>query len=259
MNISRIRQQEEIHQFIVAKQVVTIKELCNEFNSSEATIRRTLKDLSNRGLIARKRGGASYLPPTVPEPPVYLRVTEQTANKEAIAKATAELIKDGETIFLGSGSTVLAVAQLLKHRNNLTVISNSLPVINLFSNNPNISSIILGGLLRNSELSMLGYLTEQAIKELRADKAIIGIRAIDPKTGLANDYLPETVTDRTIVQMSKKVIVVADHTKFGKVASCFVSPLPSINTIITDWEVDIDIVHQIEEYGVKVLIAPCNE
>jgi DeoR family transcriptional regulator of aga operon len=259
MNISRIQQQEEIHQFIIAKQVVSVKDLCNKFNFSEATIRRTLKDLSDRGLIARKRGGASYLPPAVPEPPVYLRVSEQSANKEAIAKAAAELIEEGDTIFLGSGSTVLVVAQLIKHRNNLTVISNSLPVINLFSNNPNISLIVLGGLLRNSELSMLGYLTEQAIKELLADKVIIGIRAIDPNTGLANDYLPETITDRTIVQMSKKVIVVADHTKFGKVATSFVSPLSSINTIITDWEVDIDIVHQIEEFGVTVLIAPSKE
>jgi DeoR/GlpR family transcriptional regulator of sugar metabolism len=258
MNISRIRQQEEIHQFIVAKKVVTVDDLCNKFSSSEATIRRILKDLSDRGLITRKRGGASYIPPTIPEPPVFLRISELPAQKEAIARIAGETVVDGDTVFLGSGSTVLAVAQQLKQRNNLTIISNSLPIINLFSNIPNISVVILGGLLRNSELSMLGYLTEQAIRELRADKVIIGIRAIDPHSGLANDYLPETITDRTIVQMSKKVIVVADHTKFGKIATSFVAPLSSIDTIITDWEVNRDFVRQIEEYGVKVIVASKN-
>ncbi len=255
MNINRIRRQEEIRRFIVAEKDVTMKDLCNKYNASEATIRRILKDLSDRGLIVRNRGGASYVPPSVPEPPVFLRASEQAEQKEEIARIAAEFVDDGDTIFLGSGSTVLAVAQRIKQKQDLTIISNSLPVINLFSNIPNTSVIILGGLLRNSELSMLGHLTEQAIKELRADKVIIGIRAIDPSTGLANDYLPETITDRTIVQMSKKVIVVADHTKFGKIATSFVAPFSSVDTIITDWEVDNNFVHQVEEYGVKVVIA----
>ncbi len=258
MNINRIRSQEEIRRYIVAEKNVTVKDLCNRFTSSEATIRRILKDLSDRGLIVRNRGGASYVPPSIPEPPVFLRSSEQTEQKEAIARIAADLVEDGDTVFLGSGSTVLAVAQRLKERKNLSVISNSLPIINLFSNIPHTSVIILGGLLRSSELSMLGHLTEQATKELRADKVIIGIGAIDPGTGLANDYLPETVTDRTIVQMSKKVIVVADHTKFGKIATSFVAPFSSVDTIITDWEVDKNIVQQVEAQGVKVVITPKN-
>ena len=255
MNINRSRRQEEIRKFILNEGDVSVEDLCTRFNSSEATIRRSLKDLADRGLIHRARGGASAVPPSAPEPHVNIRASEFAAHKEAIAQAACKFVQDGDTIFLGSGSTVLTIAHQLKPYKNLTVISNSLPVINLFANHPNISVIVLGGLLRNTELSMIGHLTEQGIKELRADVAFIGIRAIHPGTGLANDFLPETVTDRAIVHMSEKVIVVADHTKFGKVATSFVAPFSAIHTIITDWEVDQDLIRQVGETGVEIVVA----
>jgi len=255
MNINRSRRQEEIRRFILSKGDVSVEDLCAQFNSSEATIRRSLKDLADRGFILRTRGGASAMPPSVPEPHVNLRVAELAPQKAAIARAASKFVHDGDTVFLGSGSTVLAIAHQLNQRQNLTVISNSLPVINLFASHPNISVIVLGGLLRNAELSMIGHLTEQGINELRADVAFIGIRAIYPGIGLANDYLPETVTDRAIVHMSQKVIVVADHTKFGKVATSFVAPFSAIHTIITDWEVDESLLRQVEEIGVEIVVA----
>ncbi len=255
MNMNRARRLEEIRKFILGEGEASVDDICVRFKTSAPTIRRSLKDLEDRGLIVRTRGGAKPIPPVTPEPHVLIRAAELTYHKEAIARVAVKFVQEGDTVFLGSGSTVLAVAKLLMQYKNLTVISNSLPVINLFANHPTISVIVLGGLLRNAELSMIGHLTEQSIKELRADFVIAGIRAIDPATGLANDYLPETVTDRAIVHMSQKVVIVADHTKFGRVATSFVAPFSMIHSIITDWAVDQGILHQVRATGVDVLVA----
>lgn len=258
MTVNKMRRQEEIRRFINNEAEVSIEVLCHEFKASEATIRRALKELSARGLIKRTRGGAQQIIPNILEAHVFQRSSEQDAQKESIADATANLVEDGDTVFLGSGSTVLAVANKLKQRRNLTVISNSLPVINIFANYPNISVIVLGGLLRQSELSMIGHITEQAINELRADVVILGIRAIDLEKGLSNDYLPETITDRAIVNLAQKVILVADHTKFGKVATAFVAALSEVNTIVTDWEISSEVVSQIKTTGVNLVVAPSS-
>ena len=129
--------------------------------------RRDLDDLAAEGVIQRQRGGAISLGATVPESPIYQRAREMAEAKDQIGRAAARLIFDGETVLLGSGSTVLAVAQHLKARSDLIVISNSLPVVSLLADSPGVSVVVLGGLLRRGELSMIGHLTEQATNELR--------------------------------------------------------------------------------------------
>ena len=143
------------------------------------------------------------------------RTAEQTSEKVRIGQAAADLIADGETVFLSSGTTVLEVARQLRGKRNLTVITNSLLVLNELADVPDITVICLGGMLRHSEMSLIGHITELALSELRADKVIIGIRAIDPENGLTSGYLPETMTDRAILKIGREVIVVADHTKCG--------------------------------------------
>jgi DeoR/GlpR family transcriptional regulator of sugar metabolism len=184
-----------------------------------------------------------------------LRTREQAELKDQIGRAAAELIADGETVFLGSGSTVLAVAKHLKKRRNLTVISNSLPVINLLADAAEIMVIGLGGLLRPSELSLIGHITEQALGEVRADKVVMGIRAVHQEHGLTNDYLPETMTDRAIIKLSTQVLLVADRTKFGRTAPAFLAPLAAVHTLVTDAGIAPAIVEGLAEAGVRVIVA----
>ena len=89
-------------------------------------------------------------------------------------------------------------------------------------------------MLRESELSFIGHLTEKSLDELNADKVIIGTRALDLDQGLTNDYLPETLTDRAILKAGREIIVLADHTKFGRAATVLLAPLESIHTLVTD-------------------------
>jgi len=115
--------------------------------------------------------------------------------------------------------------------------------------------IVVGGLLRHSELSMIGHITEQVLRELHADKVIMGMRAIGVQDGLTNDYLPETMTDRAIINFSSEVILVADHTKFGKVSTALVAPVTSVNKIVTDTAAPPEIIEELKELGIEVILA----
>ena len=182
------------------------------------------------------------------------RSHEQETEKERIGRVAASLIQDAETVFLGSGTTVLQVAQNLINR-KITVITNSLPVINLSAGRSNISTISLGGILRDSELSFIGHITETALSELRADRVIIGTRALSLEQGLTNDYLPETLTDRAILKIGKEVIIVADHSKCGAISTAFLAPLSAVHTLVTDRKTDSVFLRALKTQGIRVIVA----
>jgi DeoR/GlpR family transcriptional regulator of sugar metabolism len=232
---------------------ISVAEIVSQFSISEATARRDLETLAVSGKLQRVHGGALVLNQAPPEPPILQRETWQTDEKVRIGQAAAQLVQEGETVFLGSGTTVLEVARNLRMRKNLTVITNSLPVMNLFSGLHGIGVVALGGFLRKSELSFIGHITEQSIRDLRADKVIIGVHAISLEHGLTNDYLSETMTDRAILQMGQKVLLVADHTKFGMVSMSYLAPVEKVNTIVTDTGVPAEFIEALKSRDVEVI------
>jgi DeoR/GlpR family transcriptional regulator of sugar metabolism len=251
--LSGYERQQQLLQFIEQWQRVSVDQICNQFSVSKATARRDLEILARNGKVQRIHGGAIALHNAPPEPPFSLRSSEQTEEKRRIGQTAASLIADGETIFLGSGTTVLEVANHLRSHHRLTVITNSLLVLNVLTGIQDISIIGLGGMLRTSEMSFIGHITEQALAELRADKVILGIRAIDLEHGLTNDYLPETQTDRAILNIGRQVILVADHTKCERVATAFVAPLTAMDTFVTDVGTSPDFIAALTAQGVHVL------
>lgn len=229
--------------------------LSRRFGVSEATIRRDLSHLARQGRIRRTHGGALSVSAGTAEPPAHQRGPEQAEEKRRIGQAAAALVKDGETVFLGSGTTTFCVAQALAERGNLTVITNALNVANVLVANPRITLILVGGVVRQSELSMIGHIAEQTLGELRADKVIMGIRAIHVDKGLTNDYLPETLTDRAIIGLAPRVIIVADHTKLGRVSTAFLAPLSRVNTLVTDDGAPAEAVQPFRSAGIEVIVA----
>ena len=190
--------------------------------------------------------------PSPRELPVLQRDQNQRDAKRRIGRAAAGLVEDGETVFLGSGTTTLEVARNLVDRRGLTVLTNSLLVIRELIPATDVSVIALGGMLRRSEFSFIGHLVEQGLQEMRATKVIMGIRAIHVELGLMNDYLPETLTDRAILRMGGEVIVVADHTKCNRVAPAFLAPVSAIGTLVTDSAAPDGFVAALEGKQVKV-------
>lgn len=234
---------------------LSVAEIVEQFGVSEATARRDLETLAEQRKIQRVHGGALSVKQAPPELPILQREQEQFFEKQRIGSVAATLVLEGETIFLGSGTTVLEVARNLRSRQNLTVITNSLPVMNTLSGLPGITLIALGGMLRSSEMSFIGHITEQALAEVRADRVFIGVHAISLENGLTNDYLPETMTDRAILKAGRQVIVVADHTKINAVATAFLAPIESIQALVTDENSPADFLSRLEPLGIQLHLA----
>jgi DeoR family transcriptional regulator of aga operon len=254
-SLSNVERQQLLLQRLADQQRITVAEICEQFSVSEATARRDLEQLAEKDLLQRVHGGAIAIRRAAPELPILERSQEQSAEKGRIGVAAAALIADGETVFLGSGTTVLEVAKILRQRRNLTIITNSLPVVNALAGLPEISVVVMGGVLRDSELSFIGHITEQALAEVRADKVFMGTRALDLEHGLTNDYLPETLTDRAILRCGREIIIVADHTKLGCVSAAFLAPLSSIRAVVTGQEADVEFIRFLQEKGIQVITA----
>jgi DeoR/GlpR family transcriptional regulator of sugar metabolism len=246
---------QEIEYLVKQRQHIRVTELSTQLGVSEPTIRRDLKKLESMGRVRREHGGVSIAEATIAEPPILQRSGESLAEKVRIGRATANLIHDGETIFLGSGTTTLEVARHLEGKKSLTVITNALNVAHQLESNENITLIITGGVVRHSELSMIGHIVEQTLKDLRADKVIVSMRAVSIQEGLTNVDPLETITDRIIIQCAREVILVADHSKFGKVATSIVAPITAVHRIVTDQQIAPEIVQRLCLLGIEVIQA----
>jgi DeoR/GlpR family transcriptional regulator of sugar metabolism len=234
---------------------VEVEQLASTLAVSVMTIRRDLTELDELGFIERVHGGALLPRQTTvrEELPVIERSKEKPEIKERIGRAVAALVQDGEKIFLGSGSTTAAVATALLHHRNLTVVTNALNIANILMTAPQIKLAIIGGFLRRSELSLIGYFAENSLHGLQVDKLVIGIRGIDPVKGLTSDNMEELITDQAIMSTSKTIIVVTDHSKFGHVAAIRTAPVTTATKIITNVGGPKDILQAIRQMGIQII------
>ncbi len=247
--------QYRIVQQVHEKGKISVKDLCNSLHVSPATIRRDIDELTSKGVVKRTHGGIVLPDIREFDPPVLQRRYLQTEEKRKIAREAAKLVNDGETIFLGNGSTVLEVAEQLQEKKNLTVITNSFPIIHLLLEKPNINIITTGGFLRQPELSLIGHFVENSLKELRADKVIMSFQGIHLQHGLTNNSVMEADTDRAICNLSSQVIVVADHTKCNKTRASFVADIKKINILIIDNNTPPDFIKELRKLDIEVIIA----
>ena len=251
----KMERQTYILELLSARAPLRVTALSENLGVSVATVRRDLTVLQDQGFLRRTHGAVIPAANAVPEPPVMQRIAEESHAKQRIGKAAASQIQEGETVFIGSGTTTLELARQLCGRKCITVITNSLPVINTLSQEPGITLISTGGLVRSSELSHVGHIAEQALRELRPQKVFMGIRAVSVTHGLTSDHVPEVSTDRVIIGSAPKVLLLVDHTKFGKVATAFVASITEIHTIITDSNASPDVLWECRQLGVEVLVV----
>ena len=227
----------------------SVGDLASSLGVSASTVRRDLRRLEREGNVMRTHGGA-----TVSLGPWKANGGEMSVTKRRIAELAATLVVDGQTIVIGSGSTAAAFALRLVDR-SLTVITNALDVANLLVDRPGIELIILGGVVRPQIHSMLGHLAELSSQELRADALFMGIGAISLEQGLMNDSVPEILTDRALSRVAASIVVLADSSKFDRVAPGFVFGLDKVDTLVTDARVNPATVRYLDAAGVRVLVA----
>ncbi|MGA2765489.1 MAG: DeoR/GlpR family DNA-binding transcription regulator [Spirochaetia bacterium] len=254
MSYANRMRRDKIREFLLSHRSAGVKDLGRQLNASEATIRRDLRELAREDGYLRTRGGIA-LDESRAELSVQQRAHVQGWQKRSIGRKAAQLVSDGEVIFLGSGSTAIEVARNLDRHRDLTVITNSLPIITMLTDNPRVSLIVAGGALRRSELSFIGHIVEKTLMELRADKVIMGIHGIHPEHGLTNEYMPEAIVDRFLLRYAPQLIIVADSSKVGKTKASFVGEIEDIDVLVTDQGISLEMKLELEMRGVKVVIA----
>ncbi len=212
---------------------IYVSDLSKLFNVTEETIRRDLEKLENQDLLRRSYGGAVLNEHTSEDLSFVKRTTINSADKEAIAQKAASLIQDGDTIMVDSSTTCLALLQHLKQKKDLTIITNSIRLVNDFVNSP-FTMISSGGTLRAHSFALTGVAACATLKKYYVDLAIISCKGIDQEKGLMESNEEESEIKQIMIQQSKKSILLADHSKFDKTAFIRTCDFADLNCIVTD-------------------------
>jgi DeoR/GlpR family transcriptional regulator of sugar metabolism len=232
-----------------------VAELSALFGVSDMTIRRDLEALQREGIIKRVRRGAISATSRSYEPPFALRAERFREEKSRIGRAASSMVSDGETVILDVGSTVLAAAEVLRERRNLTILTPSLRAAWLLADKPDLRVIVTGGIVRPGERSLVGTLSERAFESLYCDILFMGIGGINVRAGLTEFNLEDARVKQEAMKYSQRRIVLADASKLGKVAFMRVAGLEEVDALITDAGADPDTVAELRSAGLEVITA----
>lgn len=230
----------------------SLPDLANELAVSESTVRRDLDYLEEIGVAQRTHGGVFY---TGPSPKLVHFDQRQSLNwdrKRRIAAAAARLIEDNDTILLDGGSTTYELAQLLVGR-PLQVVTNSLPVANLFTSS-DADLVLLGGYVHSRTGVSLGPYANQMLAGLNVRRAVLSVAGANER-GFFNSNLLLVETERAMMASAEEIIVVADSTKFGHTSLALLCPLDEIDVLVTDNEIGSEWQARLTDSGVKVVTA----
>ncbi|MCW4352737.1 DeoR/GlpR family DNA-binding transcription regulator [Hoyosella sp. YIM 151337] len=250
---------EERHQHIVeltrSNGRVDASELASSFGVSIETIRRDLTALERRGLIKKVHGGAMPLDYLGGEPAVAVRDTVMTAEKERIVKtAFAEIPTDG-SVLIDAGTTTARLAEIWPSDRDLTIVTNALPIAGILALRPRTTVLMTGGKVRGKTLATVDDWALTALANTYVDVAFIGTNGISPDRGLTTPDIGEAAAKRAMIAAARRVIVLADHTKFGNDCLSRFADLSAVDLIITDTGLDARTAADIEAAGPKVIRA----
>lgn len=233
----------------------TVQDLADRLQVSMMTIRRDLVELEREGAIRRVHGGAVSARGRAYEPLFHLRATVMPEAKTQIGKVAAELVIDGDSIALDVGTTTIEVARALVGKRNLTIVTPSLHVANLFLNQSDTRLIVTGGIARSVEGSLVGELTAYAFRQLHVDRLFLGVACIDATLGMTEYNWEDAIVKQQMIAAAKEVIVVADSAKFAKVAFAHVANFSQVHRIVTDRVPPPELLKAIENAGIALHVA----
>ena len=211
---------------------VALAELAEAIHVSESTIRRDIDYWKHKGVVRPTRGGAVYVGNGGTLPALEERSASQLEEKRAIARAAAARVRDGDTVLLDGGTTTLEVARLLVGR-PVQIVTNSLPVANLFASRREADLVILGGYVYPRTGVALGPLASRMAEDIHVHLYMLSVSGLTPK-GLFNSNLLLVETQKQMMRCADEVVVLADHTKIGQKALAFLCELTAIDTLIVD-------------------------
>ncbi|MCH7408480.1 DeoR/GlpR family DNA-binding transcription regulator [Belliella sp. DSM 111904] len=232
---------------------VNVTELSREFDVSEVTIRNDLANLERNKLLVRAHGGA-FKTNTIAIHVAERKKTNLDA-KRLIGKTAAQLIQEGDSIILDSGTTTFEIAKNLVAFERLSVISNALDIINHLANSENIEVIVPGGYLRKFSMSLVGPLAEKNFKQLHCNKLFLGVDGFKADFGVYTYNMEEAYLNQFMIEVAEEVIVVADSSKFKKIGFAFIAGFNKIHKVITDNGIDEESLKMLQRNNVEVIVA----
>jgi DeoR/GlpR family transcriptional regulator of sugar metabolism len=233
----------------------SVADLSQAFGVSEVTIRGDLQMLAEQGLLVRTHGGAIPANRLSPELSLALRRQQQTLAKDHIGEAGAALIEDGDAVWLDTSSTALAIARHLTHHRHVTVITNSIAIVQELADHPNLDVVVPGGRLRRETASLIGVDGLDFVRRFNIQKGFFGAHGLTVDEGLTDVSVDEAEVKQVLVGLCRQVVAVLDATKWGRVGLASFAPLDQIDTIITDQSAPPGLVAQVQAAGVDVLLV----
>lgn len=235
--------------------VISVAEISKMFDVSEVSVRNDFALFEKKGLLIRTRGGAISNQISNFDLNLNQRLKHNYKQKQKIGKRAAELIKDGSSILMDSGSTIIEVAKNLKNKKNIKLITNSLPIADIVADNDQIEVIITGGTLRPEMRSLIGATAEKTISNYSCDIAILGADGIDTDMGFYTKLESEARLVQTMMKSSRKRIIVTDSSKFGEKRFVKIADISDVDVIITDDAISAEDVKKIALQGVELIIT----
>lgn len=239
--------------------MISLREAADLVGTSEVTVRRDLRLLSDQGLLRRTHGGAATAHDAAREPSYLEKARQAAAEKELIAAAAAELVPDGGAIALGAGTTTLALARRLADRQGLTIVTTSLLVCQALLEAPGVSVLVSGGSLRRSTHALIGPLAEQALSGLHVDTLFVSGNGLTALRGLSTPDVLAAAVDQRLAGTAARIVVLADHTKVGVEAVTRTIPTSAIDLVITDARADPGEVQRLRDAGADVTVVGAGD
>lgn len=242
---------------------VRVNELTRKLGVSDMTVRRDLDALARQGVLEKVHGGAvPVVEASTHEPGFEVKSGLELTAKEDIARTAAELVAPGTAIALSGGTTTYALAHHLLDVPELTVVTNSVRVADVFHSAQRTSgqrqggaTVVLTGGVRTPSDSLVGPVADQAIASLHFDVLFLGVHGISVEAGLSTPNLAEAETNRRLVQSARRVVVVADHTKWGTVGLSSFAALEQVDTLVTDAGLPAEAREEISEHLRRLVVA----
>ena len=246
--------QHRIAEYLQEVEFASLEEIAKRVGVSPSTVRRDLTVLEAAGALQRTHGGARVSVPRSDEFVFSVRDTRQLAEKEAIGRACAALIQPGQSVIIDAGTTAYHAARYLENKAP-QVITNSLPVANLFGSANQVEVFVSGGVIYPRVGVLVGPLAVEAFSKMHADVAIMSAGGITLE-GITNSHALLIDIQRAMLKAAQKIIFCLDHSKFGRQSVSPLCGLDMIDVVVTDSKAPQDLIHGLREHGVEVVVAP---
>ncbi len=246
--------QQRIGEYLQKVEFASLEEIAKQVDASVSTVRRDLTLLETSGTVRRTHGGARVIVPRTDEFTFSARDTHQLAEKEAIGQACAELVQPNQTVIIDAGTTVYHVARYLESKAP-QIITNSLPVANLFASANRLEVVVSGGVIYPRLGVLVGPLAVESFSKIHADVAIMSAGGLSLE-GISNSHGLLIDIQRAMIQAAQKVIFCLDHTKLGRQSVLPLCDLECVDSIVTDSGAPADLVEALRARGITTIVAP---